>query len=321
MKQKNLLKGYKLLGIAAVGAILIFGVLISGCIEEKPKENLTENLTEKIIVGVTILPQVEFVEKVGGDKVKVMAMVPPGASPHTYEPTPNQMIDLSNAKMYAKIGTDIEFELGSMDKIANLNKNLLIVDCSKGIELREMSEEDKKADASDDNETYEEGTVVKDPHIWLSARNAKIMVENIYEGLVEVDPANKEYYKKNKDLYIAELDKVDTEISEKLSNLNNRKILVYHPAWGYFCRDYNLTQVAIEKEGKEPTLQGIENLIKQAKENNITIIFAEPQFSTKSAEVVAKEINGKVILIDPLPENYTENLYNVADALSGINKI
>ncbi len=318
MKQKNLLKGYELLGIAAVGAILIFGVLISGCIEEKPKENLTENLTEKIIVGVTILPQVEFVEKVGGDKVKVMAMVPPGASPHTYEPTPNQMIDLSNAKMYAKIGTDIEFELGSMDKISNLNKGMLIVDCSKGIELREMSEEDKKADASDDNKTYEEGTVVKDPHIWLSARNAKIMVENIYEGLVEVDPADKEYYKKNKDLYIAELDKVDTEISEKLSNLNNRKILVYHPAWGYFCRDYNLTQVAIEKEGKEPTLQGIENLIKQAKENNITIIFAEPQFSTKSAEVVAKEINGKVILIDPLPENYTENLYNVADALSGI---
>ncbi|CEG13551.1 putative zinc transport system zinc-binding lipoprotein adcA [groundwater metagenome] len=310
MEQKNLLKGYELLGIAAVGAILILGVLISGCIEEKPKENLTENLTEKIIVGVTILPQVEFVEKVGGDKVKVMVMIPPGASPHTYEPTPNQMIDLSNAKMYAKIGTSIEFELGSMDKIANLNKNLLIVDCSKGIELKEMSKKEKKADAAADN--------VKDPHIWLSARNAKIMVENIYEGLVKVDPANKGYYKKNKDSYIAELDKVDTEISRKLSNLNNRKILVYHPAWGYFCSDYNLTQIAIEKEGKEPTPQGIENLIKQAKENNITIIFASPQFSTKSAEVVAKEINGKVVLINPLPKKYTENLYNVADALSGI---
>ncbi len=308
MEQKNLLKEYELLGIAAVGAILILGVLISGCIEEKPKENLTE----KIIVGVTILPQVEFAEKVGGDKVKVVVMIPPGASPHTYEPTPNQMIDLSNAKMYAKIGTGIEFELRSMDKIANLNKNLLIVDCSKGIELKEMS------DTADDDETYEEGTVVKDPHIWLSARNAKIIVENIYEGLVEVDPANKEYYKKNKDSYIAELDKVDTEISEKLSNLNNRKILVYHPAWGYFCRDYNLTQIAIEKEGKEPTLQGIENLIKQAKENNITIIFASPQFSTKSAEVVSKEINGNVVLINPLPKNYTKNLYNVADALSGI---
>ncbi|MDI6730907.1 MAG: zinc ABC transporter substrate-binding protein [Candidatus Altarchaeum sp.] len=318
MNGKNLLKGYKLLGIAAVGAILILSVLISGCIEEKPKENLTKNLTEKIIVGVTILPQAEFVEKVGGDKVKVMVMIPPGASPHTYEPTPNQMIDLSNAKMYAKIGTDMEFELELMNKIANLNKNLLIIDCSNGIELKEMSKEKKKADAADDNKTYKEGTVVKDPHIWLSARNAKIMVENIYEGLVEVDPANKEYYKKNKDSYIAKLDEVDRKISEKLSNLNNRKILVYHPAWGYFCRDYNLIQIAIEEEGKEPTLPGIENLIKQAKKNNVTIIFASPQFSTKSAEVVAKEINGKVVLVNPLSKNYTENLYMAADAFSGI---
>jgi len=315
MKQK--IKFVGMMGLIALFAVV---VLISGCVEEKPKENLTEtkNLTaqEKIIVGVTILPQAEFVEKIGGDKVKVIVMVPPGASPHTYEPTPNQMIDLSNAKMYAEIGSGIEFELGQMDKIRDLNKNMFIVDCSNGIKFREMSEEEKKSDAEDDNETYEEGRVVKDPHIWLSAKNAKIMTENIYEGLIKVDPYNKEYYKRNLDSYIAELDKLDKEISEKFSNLDNRKILVYHPAWGYFCRDYNLTQIAIEKEGKEPTPQGIQNLIKQAKENNISIIFASPQFSTKSAEVIANEINGNVVLINPLERNYTANLHKVADAFS-----
>ncbi len=302
------------IGLAFLIAVL---VLISGCVEEKPKENLTQ---EKIIVAVTISPQAEFVEKVGGDKVKIIVMVPPGASPHTYEPAPNQMADLNNAKMYAKVGSGVEFELGWMDKITDLNKNMHVVDCSKGIELRKMTEEEEKAeeDGHESGEEHEHEEGGNDPHIWLSPKNAKMMVENIYNGLIEIDPDNKDYYKTNKDSYITELDKADGEISKKLLNLKNRKILVFHPSWGYFCRDYNLTQIAIEKSGKEPTLQGIENLIKQAKENHITIIFASPQFSTKSAEVIANEINGNVVLIDPLERNYTENLYKVADAFSKV---
>ncbi|PKP55025.1 zinc ABC transporter substrate-binding protein, partial [Candidatus Atribacteria bacterium HGW-Atribacteria-1] len=266
-----------IIGLAFLIAVL---VLISGCVEEKPKQNLTQ---EKIIVEVTISPQAEFVEKVGGDKVKIIVMVPPGASPHTYEPTPNQMIDLNNAKMYAKVGSGVEFELGWMDKITDLNKNMLVVDCSKGIEQRKMTEEEEKAeeDGHESGEEHEHEEGGNDPHIWLSPKNAKMMVENIYNGLIEIDPDNTEYYKTNKNSYIAELDKADGEISKKLLNLKNRKILVFHSSWGYFCRDYNLTQIAIEKSGKEPTLQGIENLIKQAKENNITIIFTSPQFSTK----------------------------------------
>ncbi|OQX22457.1 MAG: hypothetical protein BWK75_00690 [Candidatus Altiarchaeales archaeon A3] len=302
-----------------VFSVLVGIVLISGCVEEKPGGNVSE----KITIAVSIPPQAEFVKKIVGDKVNVIVMVPPGASPHTYELTPNQMIDLSNAKMYAKVGSGIEFELGWMDKIAEINKNMLIVDCSKGIELREMTEEEENAEAEGHEEDKgqeqkEHHHEVNDPHIWLSPKNAKIIVENIYAGLIKIDFNNKEYYKKNKDSYVAELDKTDKEILEKLMSLKDRKILVFHPSWGYFCRDYNLTQVAIEKSGKEPTLQGVENLIKQAKENNITLIFASPQFSTKSAEVIAKEINGKVVLIDPLSENYTANLYEVADMFSKI---
>ena len=315
----------KIIGMMGLTGFLIIGIiLLSGCIEEKPKENLTQ---EQILVAVSILPQIEFVEKVGGDKVKVMVMVPPGASPHTYEPTPNQMIDLSNAKIYAKVGSGVEFELGWMDKIADLNKNMLVVDCSDGIKLMDIAEEEKKAhkkaheaeEAGEENKKHEEHEESsKDPHIWLSPKNAKIMAENIYKGLIKVDPANKEYYWKNMEIYIAELDEIDRKISEKLKNLSNRKILVFHPAWGYFCKDYNLTQVAIEKSGKEPTPEGIRNLITQAKENNISIIFASPEFSTRSAEAIANEINGKVVLISPLERNYTANLYKVADMFSKI---
>ena len=249
---------------------------------------------KKINVAVTILPQVEFVKRVGGDKVKVTVMIPPGASPHTYEPKPSQLREISKAKMYAKVGSGIEFELAWMDKIASINKKMLIVDCSKGIKL-----------------------IDNDPHIWLSPGNVKIMVENIYQGLIKIDPVNKEYYWKNREKYLKKLDKLDKEITQVLSGMKNRKIMVYHPAWGYFCREYNLKQIPIEREGKKPTPQGIASLIKEAEAKNIKIIFASPQFSTKSAEVIAREIGGKVVLIDPLAENYLENMRKVAKVFAG----
>jgi zinc transport system substrate-binding protein len=140
------------------------------------------------------------------------------------------------------------------------------------------------------------------------------MVENIYQSLVQVDPANKEYYKGNKDKYLQELDNSDKNINNTLSGEKNRKILVYHPAWGYLCRDYGLIQISIEKSGKEPTPQGMTNLIDQAKKENIKVIFISPQFSRKSADSVASEIGGQVVMIDDLDKNYIENLNKVAEA-------
>lgn len=253
----------------------------------------TEKNEEKIGVVVSILPQAEFVERVGGDKVRVTVMVPPGASPHTYEPRPSQLKEVSKARMYAKVGSGIEFELAWMDKIISLNKKMLIVDCSKGIKFIE-----------------------NDPHIWLSPRNARIMVENIYLGLIQIDPGNREYYSRNKEKYLQELDKLDNEIAQALSEKKNRKIMVYHPAWAYFARDYGLEQIPIEREGKEATPRGILNLIQQAKENNITVVFASPQFNTKTAEAIAEEINGRVVLVDPLERNYLENMRKVAKAFA-----
>jgi len=243
-------------------------------------------------VVVTIPPQAEFVERVGGERVKVSVMVPPGASPHTYEPTPRQLMEVSRAKIYVMVGSGVEFEIAWMDKIRRLNRKMLIVDSSKGVKI-----------------------IDKDPHIWLSPRNAEVMVENIYEGLLKVDPAHKEYYRANKERYISQLHALHQEIARSLKGKRKRRFMVFHPSWRYFAEEYGLEQIPIEKEGKEPTPREMLALIRQAKREGIKVIFASPEFNVKGAEAIAKEIGGKVLLISPLERNYLDNMRRLLQAL------
>ena len=252
---------------------------------------------DRVGVVVTILPQAEFVGNVGGEKARVTVMVPPGASPHTYEPTPSQMTALAKAEMYAKVGSGVEFELVWMDKLLATNPDMLVVDCSRGIELQEMVAEDEH-----------EHSEREDPHIWMSPANARIMVTNICDGLIETDPGNRRYYEQNRDAYLAQLAEINREIRDGLAGVENRRFMVYHPAFGYFASEYGLTMIPIEKEGKEPTAAGLTHLIEQAKAHDIRVIFAEPQFDPKSAEVIAKAIGGRVVLIDALAKDYIGNL-------------
>ena len=256
----------------------------------------SKSWAEKIKVIVTILPQASFVEKVGGERVQVTVMVPPGASPHTYEPTPNQLKMLSKARVYFKLGSGIGFELSWLPKIISLNKNMAVVDCSEGISL------------------IKNGKRVN-PHVWLSLKNSEIMVENIFKFLARIDPQYKEYYKKNRDIYLKALKALDAEIVSNFKDLKRREFIVYHPAWTYFARDYDLVQIPIQKEGKQPTPSWVAEVIKQAKIHKIKIIFASSQFSTKSAEAIAKQIGGKVVLIDPLAKDYLKNMQKTAKAL------
>ena len=248
---------------------------------------------EKIGVIVSILPQAEFAEKVGRDRINVTVMVPPGANPHTYEPTPGQLKEVSRAELYLKVGSGVEFELAWMDKIAEINRSINIVNCSEGISL-----------------------IGKDPHIWLSVINAIIMVENIYEGLIEIDPGNKDFYYRNKNDYQQELSSLDDLINEILKDKKNRKIMVYHPAWTYFSDSYGLEQIPIEEEGKEPTMGGMKKILEQARQYNIKVIFASPEISAKSAEVIASEIGGSVILISPLEKDYINNMKSITEAFA-----
>ncbi|MFH1328753.1 MAG: zinc ABC transporter substrate-binding protein [Candidatus Bathyarchaeota archaeon] len=267
---------------------------------------------EKIGVIVTIPPQAEFVEEVGGEKVQITVMVPQGANPHTYEPSYSKMEALSKAEIYAAVGSGIEFELAWMDKLTAINDNMLLVDCSKEIELIPITQ--------DNENTFEvngeQGQGAMDPHIWLSPRNAKIMVENIYNGLVQIDPVNREYYAQNKDNYLKSLDALDAEIGNSLAEIENKKLMFYHPAWGYFANDYNLKSIAVEEEGKEPTAKGIISLIDEAEKYNIKVIFASPQFNVKSAEVISNEIDGRIVFVDPLAKDYVSNLRVVAGEIT-----
>ena len=261
----------------------------------------------KIGVIVTLLPQAEFAEEIGGENVKITVMVPPGASPHTYEPTPGQMAAVAEAAMYAKVGSGVEFELVWLDKLIDQNESMLVVDCSKGIDLVEMntSEDTHEAEHPQDNEHRHDG---HDPHIWMSPKNAMVMAANICDGFVQIDPENSELYESKRDVYLNRLSELDSEIESGLADISNRTFMVYHPAFGYLAHDYDLVMLPLAEEGKEPTATGLANLIDQAKGHNIKVIFAEPQFDPQSAEVIADEIGATVILIDPLARDYIMNL-------------
>lgn len=272
----------------------MLAVTIAGC-----AQYAAAPMNDKTGVAVTILPQQEFVERVGGDRVDITVMVPPGASPHTYEVTPAQMIKLSNAKAYFKVGSPIEFELTWLDKLIAQNKNILVVDCSKGIDLIESDDPD------------EPGT---DPHIWTSPRNVKTIVKNICAGLSQVDPQGRQYYEKNRDSYLQQLGELDTTLQASLGNISNRTFIVYHPAWGYFAHDYSLKQLGIEQDGKEPRAAYMSRLINEARAEGIKVVFVSPEFDSRSAETIAREIGGRVVIIDPLAESYLDNMKEVAAA-------
>lgn len=255
--------------------------------------SISKKNESKIMVIVTIPPQAEFVERVGGERVQVIVMVPPGFSPHTYEPKPSQLKEVEEAEIYFAMGSGIDFEIAWLNKLREINRAMLIVNCSEGIQR-----------------------IDRDPHVWLSPRNAKIIVNNVYKTLVQVDPANKEYYRENLGAYLQELDDLDGEIKTLFSNVTNRIFIVYHPSWGYFARDYGLIQIPIEREGKEPTAASIAALIEQAKRLNIKVVVVSPQFNVKSAKVIADEIGGKIIFVDPLAKDYISNLRSVASKLS-----
>lgn len=298
--------------------MIVFTVTLSGCIDSQDADSASSG---KIVVAVSVAPQAEFVEKVAGDNVEVLLMVPPGADPHSYEPTPSQLIDLSNAKMYAMVGSGLTFEDVMMDKIEDLNPDMLVIDCSQGINLMEMGayEHDHEEevvhedehDREDEDEHDHEGL---DPHIWTSPANVGVMVENIYEGLVEVDPPNHATYIENKDAYLAELHRLDENIKSTLSGKEGSSFMVYHPAWGYFANQYGLVEVPVEVEGKEPSVRDMQAVIDMANEKGIKVIFVQSGFSTVSASAVANEIGGEVVEVDPLAKDYIENLSKVAEA-------
>ncbi len=272
---------------------------------------LTTYILSNINAVVSILPEQTFLKAIGGDKVDVTLMVQPGNSPHSYEPKPSQMISITKAELYFTI--DVEFENVWLPKFKSLNAQMQVVDLADNITKIPMTSAHDAHTSHDshDHEGY-------DPHIWTSPANVKIIAENIYRALVSVDAKNKTYYKENLDHFLASIQKTDNEIRDILSTgLKSRKFMVFHPSWGYFAKAYNLEQIAVEVEGKEPKPKALIHLLKEAKEENVTAIFTQPEFSDSVSKIIAKELHIPVIKVSPLAPNWSENLLNISNAIAG----
>lgn len=274
---------------------LLLGISLTGCGRSANPES-----TDRLQVTVSILPQRYFLERIGGEHVSVSVMVLPGESPATYEPSPEQLRSLSEAEAYVSIG--VPFENAWLDRIASANREMMMVDTTEGIDRMPMG-------GSGDN---------PDPHIWLSPRLVKIQARTITEALKELDPEHEATYQANLERFLDDIEALDADIRQSLSDLERRKFMVFHPSWGYFARDYNLEMIAIEVGGQEPSAAELAELIARAKEENIQVIFAQPEFSTKAAETIAEAIDGQVLLIDPLAPDWLSNMREVADTFAEV---
>lgn len=297
---------YKLRGILPIFIVIAVFIGLQGTVFP----------AEDINVFVSIPPQAYFVERIGGGHVRVQVMVGPGQSPATYEPTPKQMAALTGTELFFRIG--VPFENSWLDRIASVNPEMRIIDCRDGLALRQIeshSHEEEHSGKEEDHSIEEEGGS-PDPHTWLSPARVKIMAETITAALIEAKPELKSTFRNNFNIFIQDLDKVDKEIKDILVPHKGKKFLVFHPAWGYFADDYGLIQVPVEIEGKSPTVRSMAGVIEEARELGIKVIFVQQQFSRSTARVVAMEIGGKVVPMDPLDRDYINNLKFIAKTLA-----
>jgi len=289
---------------AVVGVLLLGAALLIGC-----SQGATPEPTGTLNITVSILPQQYFVERIGGAHVDVNVMVQPGASPATYEPKPEQLQALSRADAYISIG--VPFEDAWLERIRSANPAMLLVDSAQGIERMAMTAHHHEGEEHD-----EEAAGNLDPHIWLSPRLVRIQAQNIYDALVRLDPEREGVYKENLDHFIADIDALDAHIRETLAGVEHRKFMVFHPSWGYFARDYDLEMMPIEIGGQEPSAAELAALVEEARADGIKVIFAQPEFSTRSAEIIANEIGGEVLLVSPLAADWLDNLRRVAETFA-----
>ncbi|SRR6056297_1961281 len=249
-------------------------------------------------VAVSIVPQKTFVKAVAGERVEVITMIPPGYSPANYAPDTRQLMAFSDASVYFTIGVPAE-ESNILPRIAKLNQEVRIVPL-EGIV----------------NERYEPryfsgGSI--DPHIWLSPKRVIVMIEVIEETLSELMPDQSGFFKKNAADYIGKLETTDEVIKEKLSNIETQSFFVYHPSFGYFAQDYGLKMYAVEQNGKAPSPKRLSELIDLAGDQNIGVIFYQPEIDSRQTRIFASEIDGVAKEIDPLASNYIDNLLDMAD--------
>jgi zinc transport system substrate-binding protein len=262
----------------------------------------------RLRVAVSVPPQAYFVERIGGGRVKVDVMIPPGYSHVDYPLTPSQIAALSRAQVYVAVGHPaFEIERARILPFLKDVSGVRIVDMSKGMRILEDSGEGEHEDHG-----HEGG----DPHVWVSPDTVAVAARNIATALEGIDPAHAAEYRANLRRFEAEIAALDREIRAELAGVKGGRFMVYHPTWGYFARQYGLEQVAIEAEGKEPNAARLIRLIDDARRENVKVIFVQSGFPRKSAQVIADAVGGRILVADPQERDWIDNLRRVSRELS-----
>lgn len=271
--------------------IVVIILILAGCVAKNEEKN------QKLKVAATIFPLVDIARNIGGDKVEVIQILPSGASPHTFEMTPQQIKDLQGTKAVFMIGQGLD---DWVRQVSNSISNVELIGVDEGIDLIKSSGEEEHEEFSDENEKHEHGEY--DPHYWLSIENAKIIAGNIENKLAEIDSGNKEFYKENLNNYLERLDKLERDVMVKLANIKTRKTVTFHEAWQYFADEFGFEIIATFEpfSGKEPTAKYIEELNKIVKDNNIKVIFAEPQMSDEVLKSFVEDLGLELYVLDPI---------------------
>lgn len=309
--------------ILLITIIISMSFLLACSSENDDRKDESDNLT----VAVSIIPQETFVKEISGDLVDVVVTIPPGSSPTNYQPSPQELIQLSEAEIYFAIDVATE-EVNILPKLEDLNEDIKLVDLADEVDSTysaryfDDSEEEHDSDEEHDSEEdeleeheHDHDHQGRDPHIWMSIKRVVVMVDEIEKELSMLTPSNEEIYIRNKEEYLESLEATNNYIQEALRPYKGRSVLIFHPSMGYYTDDYGLEMIAIENDGKQATAKGIESIVDFAKEEGISTIFYQEEFDSSQAEVIAKEIGGKAVSIAPLADNYIENIIEITDLI------
>ncbi len=301
--------------VSVIAIIMIFG--FTACTDAD-----SDTDTNKIKVAVGIVPEATFVEKVAGDLVEIVTLIPPGNSPANYQPTAVQMQSFSEASVYFSMQTPTE-EANILPKVKDFNKDvevILLRDIVKETYPVRMvtghSHSDDEDHDDEENHDDEDTETTADPHIWLSPKRVIIIVQTIADKLSEIDSDNSSVYQENAKTYIKQLQEADAEISKIAESLSNKTFLIYHGSYGYFAEDYGLTMISLESEGKQVTVAKMQEVIDYALSESITTVYYQEEFDDNQAKTVAEEIGGTVRKASPLSYDYINSLKDFAHALS-----
>lgn len=255
------------------------------------------------IVTVSIEPLRYVVEAVAGDKYQVKTLMPQGASPETYEPTPRQMVALGESQFVFRMGS-LGFEQTQLPRMMNSLPNVSLVDAAQGIPLIESSHH------------HEGESESGDPHVWLSPQNLIVMANNVANTLSQYDKSNAAYYRRRTQRFEQQMKALDQELSQSLQGLKCRTFLIYHPALGYLAHQYGLQQLAVEHDGKEPSAAYMQQLISQCKKESVRVVFISKEHNGRSAERIAHELGAHVVTINPLDYDVPRQLKKIVDELT-----